>query len=55
MKIYIDKESLKLMKDAYQEARRILLENKIQFLQLSNILLNNTVVYGNPFSYNQTI
>jgi cell division protease FtsH len=51
MKMYIDKESLKLMKDAYQEARRTLLENKVQFLQLSNILINNTIIYGNPFSY----
>lgn len=55
MKMYIDKESLKLVKDAYQEARRTLLENKTQFLQLSEMLMNNTVIYGNPFSYNKTI
>jgi cell division protease FtsH len=51
MKMYMDKEALKLIKDAYQEARRILLENKVEFLQFSNMLLNNTVLYGNPFSY----
>lgn len=55
MKMYIDKESLKLMKDAYQDARRILLENKIQFIQLTNMLMNNTVLYGNPFSYTENI
>ena len=53
MKMYIDKESLKLMKDAYQDARRILLENREQFIQLTNMLLNNTVLYGNPFSYTE--
>lgn len=55
MKMYIDKESLKLMKDAYQDARRILLENKIEFIQLTNMLLNNTILYGNPFSYTENI
>jgi len=51
MKMYIDKESLKLMKDAYQDARRILLENREEFIQLTNMLLNDTIIYGNPFSY----
>ena len=51
MKMYIDKESLKLMKDAYQDARRILLENKTEFIQFTNMLLNDTIIYGNPFSY----
>jgi cell division protease FtsH len=55
MKMYIDKESLKLMKDAYQDARRIILENKIQFIQLTNMLLNDTILYGNPFSYTENI
>jgi len=54
MKMYIDKEALKLMNDAYQDARRTLLENKIQFLQFSEMLTNNTVIYGNPFINNIT-
>jgi ATP-dependent Zn protease len=37
MKMHIDKESLKLIKDAYKDARRILLENKIQFLTIDKI------------------
>ena len=55
MKMYIDRESLKLMKDAYQDAKRILLENKSQYIQLMNMLTNHTVIYGNPFFLSNNI
>jgi ATP-dependent Zn protease len=45
IKHIIDKESLDLVNNAYNEAQTILNANKEQLLFLSELLQNNTVIY----------
>jgi cell division protease FtsH len=44
-KFILDKESLELVNEAYQEALQFLTKNKDQMIQFSEILKNNTVLY----------
>ena len=48
-KKWMDKESLDLVIEAYNEAKRILSENKDKVIQFAGILETNTVLHGNPF------
>jgi ATP-dependent Zn protease len=43
-KTIMDKESLKLVKDAYNEAKVILTKNKELLIEFSELLQNNTIV-----------
>lgn len=45
MKSIIDKESLDLVKDAYEEAKRILMENKDKMIEFSQFLQDSIVLY----------
>ena len=42
----IDKESLDLVKDAYEEAKRILMENKDKMIEFSQLLQDSIVLYS---------
>jgi cell division protease FtsH len=46
MKSMIDKESLDLVKDAYEEAKRILMENKDKMIEFSKSLQDSIVLYA---------
>ena len=45
-KSVMDKESLELVKDAYNEAKRLLEENWMHVLLITEMLKNNTVLYN---------
>ena len=42
----MDKESLDLVKEAYQEAKIILLNNYDKLIEFSNLLQEKTVIYN---------
>jgi cell division protease FtsH len=44
-KIKMDKESLNLVREAYEEAKNILMENKNKMLEFSELLFNSTILY----------
>ena len=46
----IDKESLELVKEAYNEAKLILLSSTKKLFILSELLINNTVIYNNDIN-----
>ena len=46
----IDKESLELVKEAYNEAKLILLSSTKNLFILSELLINNTVIYNNDIN-----
>jgi cell division protease FtsH len=48
-KKWMDKESLDLVIEAYNEAKCFLSENKDKLIQFARILETNTIIYGNPF------
>ena len=41
----MDRESLGLVKDAYNQAKEILEKNKDKLIEFSNLLQNNTIIY----------
>lgn len=45
-KYLLDKESLELVNDAYNQAKLLLIDNWLQFLQLSELLKNKTILYN---------
>ena len=47
----IDKESLELVKEAYNEAKLILLSSTKNLFTLSELLLNNTVIYKDDINF----
>ena len=44
-KYMMDKESLELVKEAYQEAKKILTLNKVYLIKIAELLQNNTILY----------
>jgi cell division protease FtsH len=54
-KIISDKESLDLVKEAYQEAKSILNQNYDKLLSFSELLMNNTIVMSNDINTNTFI
>ena len=51
-KTLYDKESLDLVKEAYQEAKSILLNNYDKLLSFSELLINNTIIMSNDINEN---
>ena len=51
-KFIMDKESLDLVKEAYNEAKQILSDNLDKLIELSDLLQNKTVVYDKDIHYN---
>ena len=51
-KFIMDKESLDLVKEAYNEAKQILSDNLDKLIELSDLLQNKTVVYDKDIDYN---
>jgi cell division protease FtsH len=47
----MDKESLELVKEAFNEAKRILNDNKDKLVEFSELLQNNTVIYKKDVDY----
>lgn len=46
-RLIMDRETLQLVKEAYQTAKDILEKNRDKLIEFSNLLQNNTVVYAN--------
>ena len=46
-KYIMDKESLELVKEAYQEAKKILSLNRIYLIKIAELLQDNTILYKN--------
>jgi ATP-dependent Zn protease len=51
-KYIMDKESLELVNHAYKEAKDILKQNFDKFIEFSELLQNNTVIYSNNLQEN---
>ena len=49
-KYMMDKESLELVKEAYEEALKILSLNRIKLIKFTELLQNNTILYKNDIS-----
>lgn len=49
-KYMMDKESLELVKEAYEEAVKILSLNRIKLIKFTTLLQNNTILYKNDIS-----
>jgi cell division protease FtsH len=49
-KYIMDKESLELVKEAYQEAVKYLSFNRIKLIKLTELLQNNTILYKNDIT-----
>jgi cell division protease FtsH len=45
-KYMMDKETLELVKEAYQEAKRIISFNRVNLIKIAELLQNNTVIYS---------
>jgi cell division protease FtsH len=50
-KYMMDKESLELVKEAYHEAKTILSAKIDKLFKFSELLQNNTILYGKNFEY----
>ena len=44
-KFIMDQESLHLVNEAYNDAKKIVTENKEKFISFSELFINNTIVY----------